>query len=73
VPPVNFSGCSLPRSAVLFGAGHVYQGGKATVVIGVYGLIFGILAEARQNLRPGIMTHAWHDALTGLVIRFVPK
>ncbi len=59
-------------SAALFGAGHVYQGGKATVVIGVYGLMFGILAEVRKNLRPGIMTHAWHDALTGLIIRFVP-
>jgi membrane protease YdiL (CAAX protease family) len=59
-------------SAALFGAGHVYQGAKATVVIGVYGLMFGILAEARKNLRPGIMTHAWHDALTGLVIRFLP-
>ncbi len=60
-------------SAVLFGAGHVYQGGKATIVIGVYGLMFGILAEVRQNLRPGIMTHAWHDAITGLVVRFLPK
>jgi uncharacterized protein len=60
-------------SAALFGAGHVYQGAKATVVIGVYGLLFGILAEARQNLRPGIITHAWHDAITGLVIRFLPK
>jgi len=60
-------------SAVLFGAGHVYQGGKATVVIGVYGLMFGILAEVRQNLRPGMMTHAWHDALTGLIVRFLPK
>jgi uncharacterized protein len=60
-------------SAALFGAGHVYQGAKATVVIGVYGLMFGILAEARQNLRPGIITHAWHDAITGLVIRFLPK
>jgi uncharacterized protein len=60
-------------SAVLFGAGHIYQGPKATVVIGVYGLMFGILAEARQNLRPGIITHAWHDAITGLVVRFLPK
>jgi membrane protease YdiL (CAAX protease family) len=60
-------------SAVLFGAGHVYQGARATVVIGVYGLMFGILAEARQNLRPGILTHAWHDAITGLVVRFLPK
>lgn len=60
-------------SAALFGAGHVYQGGKATIVIGVYGLMFGILAEARKNLRPGIMTHAWHDSITGLIIRFLPK
>ncbi len=59
-------------SAAMFGAGHIYQGGKATVVIGVYGLMFGILAEARKNLRPGIMVHAWHDAITGLIIRFVP-
>ena len=60
-------------SAALFGAGHIYQGTKATIVIGVYGLLFGILAETRQNLRPGIITHAWHDALTGLIIRFFPK
>ena len=60
-------------SAALFGAGHIYQGAKATVVIGVYGLMFGILAEARKNLRPGIITHAWHDAITGLVMRFLPK
>lgn len=59
-------------SALLFGAGHIYQGTKATVVIGVYGLLFGILAEARQNLRPGMIVHAWHDAITGLVLRFVP-
>jgi CAAX protease family protein len=59
-------------SAVLFGAGHVYQGGKATIVIGVYGLMFGILAEARQNLRPGMITHAWHDTITGLLVRFLP-
>lgn len=59
-------------SAALFGAGHVYQGARATVVIGVYGLMYGILAEVRQNLRPGMMTHAWHDAITGLLIRFIP-
>jgi hypothetical protein len=58
-------------SAALFGAGHVYQGARATVVIGVYGLMW-ILAEVRQNLRPGMITHAWHDAITGLLIRFIP-
>jgi membrane protease YdiL (CAAX protease family) len=59
-------------SAALFGAGHIYQGVKATIVIGVYGLMFGILAEVRQNLRPGIIAHAWHDSITGLIIRFLP-
>lgn len=59
-------------SAMLFGGGHIYQGPKATVVIAVYGLMFGILAEVRGNLRPGMMTHAWHDVVTGLLIRFLP-
>ena len=36
-------------SAALFGAGRIYQGGKATVVIGVYGLLFGILVELRKT------------------------
>jgi membrane protease YdiL (CAAX protease family) len=60
-------------SAVLFGAGHIYQGIRATVVIAVFGLMFGILAEVRRSLRPGIMVHAWQDTITGLLIRFVPK
>lgn len=59
-------------SALLFGAAHIYQGKKATIVIAVYGLMFGILAEVRKNLRPGMMVHAWHDAITGLVIRYLP-
>lgn len=63
----------LVLSAVLFGAGHIYQGAKSTIIIGVFGLMFGILAEIRQSLRPGIMTHAWHDAITGLLIRFAAK
>lgn len=60
-------------SAALFGAGHIYQGGRATIVIGVYGLLFGILAEARKNLRPGMMVHAWHDSFTGLAVEFLIK
>jgi hypothetical protein len=39
-------------SAALFGTGHIYQSAKATVVIGVYGPMFGILAEARQICVP---------------------
>jgi len=58
-------------SAAVFGAGHIYQGGKHAIVIGVYGVLFGILGEMWKSLRPGIMVHAWHDAITGLLVRLV--
>lgn len=60
-------------SAMLFGAGHIYQGARPAVVIAVFGLIFGILAEARKNLRPGMMMHAWQDGISGFLVRLVPK
>jgi len=37
-------------SAAAFGVGHIYQGAKATVVIGAYGLLFGILAQLLRNV-----------------------
>jgi CAAX protease family protein len=60
-------------SAAAFGAGHIYQGWRSAMVILVYGLLFGILAEARQSLRPGMMTHMWHDGFAGLVGRLIVK
>jgi membrane protease YdiL (CAAX protease family) len=60
-------------SAIVFGAGHIYQGAKATVVIGVYGLMFGMLAQRRRSMRPGMITHALHDTVSGLAIKFLPK
>ena len=60
-------------SAVVFGGSHAYQGGKQTVVLGVYGAMFGVLAYWRRSLRPGMMAHAGQDALVGLVIRLLPK
>jgi uncharacterized protein len=60
-------------SAAAFGAGHIYQGWRSAIVVLVYGSLFGILAEARESLRPGMMTHAWHDGFVGLVGRLVVK
>jgi membrane protease YdiL (CAAX protease family) len=60
-------------SAAAFGAGHIYQGGRSAILIAVYGLLFGILAEFQKSLRPGMMTHAWHDGFAGLVGRLVVK
>ena len=58
-------------SALVFGACHVYQGVKPAIVIAVYGLMFGILAETRKSLRPGMITHALHDTVSGIAVRFL--
>jgi uncharacterized protein len=60
-------------SAVVFGACHIYQGVKPAIVITVYGLMFGILAQWRKSMRPGMMTHALHDTVSGIAVRFLPK
>ena len=60
-------------SAVAFGAAHIYQGWRSAIIILVYGLLFGILAEMRKSLRPGMMTHAWHDGFAGLAGRLLVK
>ncbi len=52
-------------SAVVFGASHGYEGGARMLLIGVFGFMFGLLAWWRRSLRPGMIAHAWHDALSG--------
>jgi len=46
---------------VLFGVGLWYQGGKMVIVITVLGVLFGIFAQWRKSLRPGMIAHAWGD------------
>jgi membrane protease YdiL (CAAX protease family) len=60
-------------SAAVFGLGHIYQGVRSTLVITVYGLLFGILAQWRSSMRPGMIAHALNDAVGGLALRFMPK
>jgi membrane protease YdiL (CAAX protease family) len=60
-------------SAVVFGLGHGYQGNRMMIVIGVYGALFGILVYLRKSLRPGMMAHAFQDALSGLLLFFLTK
>ena len=64
-----FAGVLL--SAVVFGAAHGYEGGPRMLLIGVYGLMFGLLAWWRKSLRPGMIAHAWHDAISGAVLRLL--
>jgi membrane protease YdiL (CAAX protease family) len=63
----------LVLSAIVFGAGHGYEGTRRMVLIAVYGMMFGLLALWRKSLRPGMMAHAWQDSFAGIVFRFIAK
>ena len=58
---------AIALSAMVFGAGHLYQGTRPAVVITCYGAMFGALAWWRQSVRPGMMAHAWQDTVSGIV------
>jgi len=58
----------LIGSALVFGAGHGYEGIRRMILISVFGAMFGCLALWRKSLRPGMMTHAWHDSFQGIFL-----
>jgi membrane protease YdiL (CAAX protease family) len=58
---------AIGAQAIVFGATHAYQGWRPAIAIVVYGLLAGILAHWRRNLRPGIVAHAWQDIAGGLL------
>jgi len=58
-------------SAIVFGASHGYEGSPRMLLLALYGLMFGLLAWWRKSLRPGMIAHAWHDALSGAVLRLL--
>lgn len=58
-------------SALVFGASHGYEGAARMALIAIYGLMFGLLAWWRKSLRPGMIAHAWHDSLSGAVLRML--
>ncbi len=58
-------------SALVFGASHGYEGAARMALIALYGFMFGLLAWWRKSLRPGMIAHAWHDALSGAVLRMM--
>jgi membrane protease YdiL (CAAX protease family) len=50
---------------VVFGLLHLYQGWKNVIVISMLGVLFGVLAAWRRNLRANILVHAWGDVWEG--------
>ncbi|MBZ5538375.1 MAG: CPBP family intramembrane metalloprotease [Acidobacteriia bacterium] len=59
--------------AVVFGIGHAYQGTKQVVVITGLGVLYGVLAAWRKNLRPGMIAHAWSDVYGGWMFKLLTK
>jgi hypothetical protein len=51
---------------VIFGASHGCQGPKFMVIIVVYGVLFGLLAQSRRSLRPGMFGHFLQDLIVGI-------
>jgi membrane protease YdiL (CAAX protease family) len=60
-------------SAIVFGLAHGYEGPKRMLLISVYGFLFSLVAWMRKSLRPGMLAHAWHDALIGMLLRVLFK
>jgi len=64
---------AIALQAVVFGAGHGYEGTRRMILIFVYGMMFGLLAQWRKSLRPGMMAHAWHDSFEGVLLFFIAR
>ena len=60
-------------SGLIFGFAHGYEGARRMVLVGIYGMMFGLLAHFRRSLRPGMIAHAFHDGIMGLALRFFLK
>jgi membrane protease YdiL (CAAX protease family) len=61
---------AITVQAIIFGAGHWYQGSKKVIIIAILGALFGLLANLRKSLRPGMLSHAWEDVLNVIPIHF---
>jgi len=56
---------AVVAQALVFGVAHSYQGWKSVVVISVLGVLYGMLAAWRGNLRANIISHASSDIWEG--------
>ena len=57
--------------AIVFGAGHLYEGPAAVARIMLFGVLYGLLAQWRTSLRPNMMAHAWSDIYGVIIFRGV--
>ncbi len=58
-------------SAAAFGAAHLYQGWRRAVPIAVMGALFGIVAQWRGTVRPGMFAHVIQDSVAPLLVKLI--
>lgn len=54
--------------ALSFGMGHLYQGWAGVLLIGLYGVMFGLLFVARGSLIPCVIAHTLQDILAAFAV-----
>jgi hypothetical protein len=67
---------AIAGQAIIFGAAHAYQGVRGVLTITIYGALFGILANMRNSLRPGMIQHVMQDSFSGIFLslaKHLPK
>ncbi len=55
-------------SGAAFGLAHSYQGWRLAIVIGLEGAMLGAMAHWRKSVRPGMVAHAFKDALAPMLM-----
>lgn len=69
----QFTGFGMPlwmgilAQAIIFGAGHAYEGTSRAVAIIAFGVFAGAMAAWRRSLRPNMIGHALMDILASLL------
>ena len=54
--------------ALVFGASRGYQPVNFMIAIALFGGLFGLLAQWRRSLRPGMLAHFLQDGVLGLAM-----
>jgi membrane protease YdiL (CAAX protease family) len=56
-------------SSVAFEAVHAYQGLPRAIVIAASAILYGVMAEWRGTVRPGMIAHAFQDGVAPVLFR----
>ena len=60
-------GWAIGLSSVIFGLGHVYQGGLGVIITGIIGAGLGVLTWRNRSIWPSVWAHGFFDATSFLL------